>query len=666
MKMRTYPGREIAGHEMLVTSEGRIHKLTSWNTGYENWLGSYRLRTVNADGSIPADTGISGPQLLPDNVTSDTSQRQWIALSSDGKWVYLSSLRTRAKGGEHRNLHAVYRAPLDGSAAAELFLGSPDEAGSDEKHFDRPKGVAADGKGLLYVSDFGNNRICIFEEAEGSFVGSAPVEGPTTVQVHPGTGAIYVLAAMDKRLEVVKLSGRQDPREIARVPVGTYGDERYAVMVLDASAEPPVLWCGGSHYHIRKHLFRIEDKGGAFAEPREMASTAFSAGNCEDLMVDRARDELYFKPGTEKFARVQLATGEVTELPYPYIGGAAGTQLALSPDGELIYALSHLPGALRKFDRDFNPVAFESVGKNRLEIASPMSFSSRGLGVGPNGDIYLIPAGNTESTYCAVSEVQVYGPDGKRKGTAIWRCSQGATGPRFDRQGNLYLAECIKEPGKPFPDWFEGRLPPFSAETDRDRGAVSAPAGSAAWMYASIVKFPPTGGIIWYMPDIWRAPEYQSKGGWGEEIPPEMLSLPKLKVGSIGTNFDGFIDIDVQGAFWYYYGASPFADKCGNYDCNCQSARFDVDDYGRVFFPDAGRFRVGVLDTNGNYITAFGHYGNRDSAGPDSPIPEPEVAFAYPYAAAVSRTHVLVGDLLNNRIVKLRLAYQAEESCPVR
>jgi len=121
--------------------------------------------------------------------------------------------------------------------------------------------------------------------------------------------------------------------------------------------------------------------------------------------------------------------------------------------------------------------------------------------------------------------------------------------------------------------------------------------------------------------------------------------------------------VEVQGALWSYYGAAPFADKWGNNDCNCQSARFDVDDYGRVFFPDAGRFRLGVLDTNGNELAFVGAYGNRDCGGKGSAIPDPEVAFAYPYTVAVSRTHVFVGDLLNGRIAKLKLAHAAEETC---
>ena len=661
MKMRLYPGSETYGHGMVVTSKARIYKLVNVSAGYQS---QWALRVINTDGSIPSEVPILGPVFAPRMPTSPAGQRSWIRVSSDEKWAYASGLATREKEKD-RKLHAVYRAPLDAKSEGEVFLGSAAQSGDDERHFNQPKGVTTDGKGLLYVADFGNDRIQVFKESDGSLVGSVPVKGPTSVQVHPTTGVIYVLTAVKGALEVVRLSGLKNTREMARVPVGRYGDERFAVMVLDASAEPPVIWCGGSHYHMRDHLLRLEDKGESFGEPRKMASTEPSAGNCEDLLVDRARDELYVKPGTEQFARVDLKTGKMTRLPYPYIGGATGTQLAISPDGNLIYAFSHLPGKLRKFDRDFKPVPFEAVGKNELDIASPMNFSCRGLAVGPNGDVYLIPAGKGKA-FGAVSEVQVYGPDGKRKGTAIWRCSEGATGPRFDRQGNIYLVECIKEPGKPLPDWFAGRLPAYSAETRRPRSAVAAPVGSAAWMYASILKFPPAGGVIWYMPDTAPAPALRGRSGWGDEIPADVLALPKVTVGSIGRNFDRFTQIEVQGALWYYYGTSPFTDKHGNYDCNCQSARFDVDDYGRVFFPDVGRFRVGVLDTNGNLITAFGRYGNRDSAGPKSAIPQPEIAFAYPYTVAVSRTHVYVGDLLNGRIARLRLAHQTEETAEIR
>jgi len=147
-------------------------------------------------------------------------------------------------------------------------------------------------------------------------------------------------------------------------------------------------------------------------------------------------------------------------------------------------------------------------------------------------------------------------------------------------------------------------------------------------------------------------------------VPVHFRDKSQIKVGALNRN--RLVETNMQGALWYHYGASPFTHKYAFNDCNCQSARFDVDDFGRAFFPDVGRFRVGVLDTNGNFLTDFGRYGNRDCGGPDSRIPEPEIAFAYPYTVAVSRTHVFVGDLLNSRIAKLRLAYTLEETADVK
>jgi hypothetical protein len=91
--------------------------------------------------------------------------------------------------------------------------------------------------------------------------------------------------------------------------------------------------------------------------------------------------------------------------------------------------------------------------------------------------------------------------------------------------------------------------------------------------------------------------------------------------------------------------------------------RFDVDGYGRVFAPDAARFRVVVLDANGNRIGAFGRYGNQDSAGPDSAVPAPEIPFAWITAVGVSDSAVYASDLLSRRLMRIKIAYSQTKSC---
>ena len=116
----------------------------------------------------------------------------------------------------------------------------------------------------------------------------------------------------------------------------------------------------------------------------------------------------------------------------------------------------------------------------------------------------------------------------------------------------------------------------------------------------------------------------------------------------------------MKGAKWIFPGASnvPSWRTKGTPDiCLCESSRFDVDGFGRSFFPDAGLFRVGMIDTNGNEIGWFGSYGNPDASAPE--------IFWWPHAVAVGDDAVFVADRLNRRVARLKLGHQAEAVCPV-
>jgi hypothetical protein len=140
----------------------------------------------------------------------------------------------------------------------------------------------------------------------------------------------------------------------------------------------------------------------------------------------------------------------------------------------------------------------------------------------------------------------------------------------------------------------------------------------------------------------------------------------------------------VTGAEWVHFGISHLP----LFYCNCENTRFDVDPFGRVWYPDLGRYRVGVLDTNGNPITTFGSYGNAESCGPDSPVvdpktgkvrarkaddpkdlvspfAEPEIAFSYLIGVGATDKYAYMGDSLNRRLLRARLVYAAEETCTV-
>ena len=60
-----------------------------------------------------------------------------------------------------------------------------------------------------------------------------------------------------------------------------------------------------------------------------------------------------------------------------------------------------------------------------------------------------------------------------------------------------------------------------------------------------------------------------------------------------------------------HFGTSHICIEGGN----CENRRFDVDPFGRVWYPDLGRCRAGVPDTDGNLIATFGSCGNAESRG---------------------------------------------------
>ena len=101
--------------------------------------------------------------------------------------------------------------------------------------------------------------------------------------------------------------------------------------------------------------------------------------------------------------------------------------------------------------------------------------------------------------------------------------------------------------------------------------------------------------------------------------------------------------------------------------CVCKEARFDLDDFGRLYVPDVLDFCIRIYDNAGNLIGRCGYYGNADSAGKGSPLPEPPIAFGWPMTCGVNKAgRLYVGDILNQRIVGVDLGGAVEETAAVK
>jgi hypothetical protein len=669
-----YPNNDVL-HQPAVTPDGRLVLAVA----------PFNLAVLDADGGVP-NAAYAGPVLgakmgftsqIPNTYGDGTTfNMPYLAVGADGKTVYLTGIGAQKEfsnvGPRFTFDHAIRRAPLPARGPVEVFFGDPAAAGNDDKHLSDPRGVALDGKGHILIADFGNNRVVVLNEKDRSFAGSFPAEAPFWVGVHQKTGAVYVGA---KRTALIKYSGWPDPKEVARTDFGALlakvpaPSKASAVLhlALDAGAAPPVLWAA-----LWSAPLRLEDQGASFSDAKPVG--AYLPPTPWNLSADPLRREVACQ-GTGKgydngegLRILSDESGKVVASSPAGSGGAEGNLIRLGLNGQ-IYRQNH-GSPLVRIDRTGKLIPFEATaGDPKLKgmlgnKAEGTTYWPRDFSVDRRGELYVKNAGKE---YHGLMTVKHYGPDGALKRTVIWTTTDGALGPRVDLKGNLYMAECVKPLGQPYPEIFKGR----SGLSEREYH----------WIYGSIVKYSPKGGAAWFP----HGPDNLAFEGECGLDP----ALAKQKV--LGVRGPDLVNgVELQGALWMRPGYAYLADMGGQGTdrCHCTASDFDVDDFGRVFHPNQGLYRVEILDTNGNLITTVGGYGNQDCCGPDSyvldpagkfyrprkaddpkdlvsPFAQPELAFSWFTGLAVTDRHLYVADGVNRRVLRGKLEYAASETVAV-
>ncbi len=606
-------------HDALATSDGRVAFVGRMEWTRYAQQGPIHLLVINSDGSAPADG--------PVKTRIGTGVAATLAMSPDEKTLYASDVRTsKAHYGAPTNV--VYKFAWD-DKEAKPFLGGKDAAG--ELALNDPKGICTDKDGNLFVADKANDRVAVFKP-DGSLLGSLKTPKPERVAVHRKTGALYVLGGPGIA-EVLKFKSWKDAEPVAKTTIPTFRHDGHRVsMALDDSAEPAVLWFGAHDSgYSRYSLLRIEDKGAAFGDkvdvPGLPENKGESIGPLRELSLDRERESLYVGYTTRYDGRTGKNDNIRPVMP-PKIYPAAAI-LAVGLDGFLY--VNH-GGGVSRFGPDLKQLPFGEGGPMSIKNDGSLRLHARGVTADAQGNVHLIWQKPEKEQFSALA---VYGPDGKAKNEKLIDADiRSLNSVRTDYQGNIYLALGLR-PGKDaLPAGLKGKLPDGPKDPDGVMGV-----NYYVYMYGSIAKFGPEGGLI-------------KKGAGGTEC-----------------SYSGGATTEVKGAKWITPGASCVPSwRSPNFSpdiCQCESPRFDVDGFGRSFYPDAGRFRVGVLDTNGNELCTFGSYGNQDSAGPGSPVPTPAIPFCWVQAVAVGDEAAYVGDRLNRRVVRVKLDYAESATVPV-
>jgi streptogramin lyase len=453
-----------------------------------------RLIRVGLDGSV--DEQLLGP-VLPEDL--QWGQRFFLAPAADGRTLYLS-------GGGPQVYSAVW-----GDRTFKSVLGEAKVSGKDDAHFDQARGMAVDKAGRLLVCDWMNDRIQVYSP-DLKLQKSLSVPGPEQVAVNRKTGALYVLSVRDRGAKdvyqsvkpirwdafedksVVKFRSVEDFAELARCDLPKrklYLHDAGPIMTLDASGKKPVLWISCVGRIVRgDQLWRIEDEGARLVgKEGAIDSYHFPFGTgAGALAVDRVTGDCIWAGRTSPtILRVDGRTGGVTRLDKMAealygrrdpVGYKPWQPVAATfdPEGRVCFRLLGMWSGASNFIVRFNPdqtqAPFAAAAQDRqdkpidkvkpmkmdgvtgaLHVSGPShGYHSGGLGVAPNGDIYVVDQA-PDGLHRGPSErnvMNVFGPDGiLKKAAAIPHLTSGAWGPRFDPQGNLYLSESVRPVGRP-------------------------------------------------------------------------------------------------------------------------------------------------------------------------------------------------------------------------
>jgi hypothetical protein len=279
---------------------------------------------------------------------------------------------------------------------------------------------------------------------------------------------------------------------------------------------------------------------------------------------------------------------------------------------------------------------------------------SKGLCVGPSGDVYVVAQTDKWKTKAPAmtggvrfgdlsargekacqTRVDVYGPDGVLKKKGIVK-SVGINDVAVDRGGNIYIIEgtmwhgaqmaqvALGRPVYGKQHWPLSYLTPEQAALD-----PSTRANKRYSLLSRLVKFPPDGGTL------------DDPGGGGQ--------------------------------LWHYAGVSGVS--AWNCDAECPAAQICLDPDQRIWVADSFLYCVKAIDPAGNEMIRVGKYGNEDCRGgggdkrhPDlnSVVIDPEIPLSYPKGIAFYKDWLFISDMYSHRVMRCKLEYTERQEAAIR
>jgi hypothetical protein len=618
--------------------------------------------------------------------------------------------------------------PYDGNAEPTLFAGDlkpgiANGGGTEPGKFQMVSSVACDAKGRVYVGDYMNDRVQVFDP-EGKHLKTIPAPKPACVAVHQKTGDIYVFSWMlnnrmfkSDQIRVEPLMIRFGPLENPEIkakcplPLSGYnptiswnvpGGVQHRVE-LDSWAEKPTVWIlNGRVAEVMGHDdgsidgIKVFFDGGCAQIYEEVdGKLALKRSFSEDVKksVQRLippilwRQRLVVNPTSGKLYVLEGDSGVMKSV---------NQVVEISPDTGRI-KLVELPLGAEDMCFDINGLAyirtdplvsrFDPTSWREVPWDYGESYKGHSWGMGAKG-ADLISALATPG-HRSFNFWHLGGLDVSVKGHLVVTTCNGtgmsdAPGwkpgeAHFDYQGRPYSPGIY--PGRA--RWGEihiwdkhgklaaedvvpgmGHLNGIGVDQDDNIYMLAVSKRMIGGkLYDPALERDASGTVLKVRAGKCRV---LSSGG-NVPIPLPEASRPRRPI-----DLAGYTTGWVEGAEWFYGGVG----FCTPGGCVCWNCRFTKDYFNRSFAPETLHYSVAVLDANGNLILRVGQYGNVDDGvplvkdgGPAAPrsIGGDEVALFYAcYVGTHTDRRLFIADAGNARIASVKLGYHAEEKVALK
>ena len=646
---------QTVGGKIMVCNYPDLNYILLRSDGTPTSTGSLvKSPAIQATG---ANTKFSGPIYLtqsPDQsyfllsgcYQMDNGSLGWFP-SDTGVWRDGQVYKVNAATGVATILLSVPRDSLPKTVA--LRRGRVGPTGGSLEYMAAIHGTAFDDSGHIFVCNRLFSEVGVYD-LSGVRLGGLGVVNPDQVVVNRLTGAIYVLSRRlsysfsnqyppPNQSSIITLSkfsswrvatGQTVPlgktrstakveavMDMEKVPGATFGRMN---LVIDCSGASAVLWLNGSggvNAGADSSLTNIRgyrDDGNALTLIQDFRN--FTRKTCtgfDRIAVDRKTERVYVNNSWNETYKIEDWAQPLLSRCSTSLGAALpATDIAVSPDGFLYVHENLYDGPVKRYTQAHlhAPANFGARGTNVAVTTTHLGYGAgtqdRGIAVTRDGKIYTL-----NGSYLSAA-LQQYDTSAVLVKDNVVGLGLVAGGIRTDLSGKLYISAAFRPPEQIIPSIFTGYWP-------------------VTYSTGAIVKFDP-----------------DSNGAFTNVTNSNLAGRSVQKALKV-----------------YKTPVSPFGGTCyatvtvpsASYGCVCRYPRFDVDPYGRILAPHTVIGRITVVDNAGNEILSFGEYGNADSRGPGSPVPGPVIPFAWPVGVASSEDFIYVTDLINARLVRVRMNY---------